>query len=381
MRVLKVMPGVDPCAGAEQSFALTAPGLIDRGVEMHLAVLTERQGLVPAFERAGGYTHDLSDCSSVVARYRALLEVIRKVAPDLVHATLWDAVVPSQLAARRSRVPLLVTWAGIGPWARGDTAGDAWKVRAVHLLDRAMARLSRCEFHAVTEGVARVNARGLRVPQSRVHVVERGRPDLDVPPDEELDLLRADLGLEPDERIVLCVGRHEAQKDHVTLVRAARLSVASMPEIRVLIAGRDGHATPAIRDVIRELDAGDFLALLGHRDDVPSLMAAADLFVLPSLHEGAAGAVIEAMRAGVPIIATDVVGQRGILENGTNSIVVPVSDPSALAAAMSRVLADPDLADRLGSAGRATFEQRFTLDRAVEGLESLYKQVVADGRT
>lgn len=380
LKVLKVMPGVDPCAGAEQSFAVTAPSLIEQGVELHLAVFTDRQGLVPAFESAGGVVHDLSSSNSMPERYRRLRRVIDAVGPDVVHATLWDAAVPAQLAARRSRVPVLITWANVGSFARGDGSERSWKLQLVHRADRLLARVSGAHFHAVTPGVAQLNAEGFGVPAERVHVVERGRPTVDVTPETGAsDALRRELGLAPADRVVLCVGRQEEQKDHVTLVRAAAVLAERHPEARVVLAGREGHASPRIGRAVAETGVGDRVVLLGHRDDVPALLDSADVFVLSSRYEGAAGSVIEAMRAGLPIVSTDVAGLRGILHDGDNAVVVPVGDPQALATGIARVLDDSELAGRLGAGARTTFEDRFTLDRAVQGLHELYRTLATSG--
>lgn len=377
MLVLKVMPGVDPCAGAEQSFAATAPGLIARGIRLHLVVFNQRQGLVADFERAGGVVHDLSSCSSWWSRYRALGRVIDAIQPDVVHATLWEAVVPAQLAARRRGVPVLVTWANVGSWARSPGAARHWKLRLVQLLDTLLARLTGSWFHAVTEGVARENAPALRVPSSRVRVVERGRDvQVDAPDGAAVLELRRSLRIPPAAPIVVAVGRQEPQKDHVTLVRAIDAAARRGAELHLLLAGRDGLASDAIRRAIAESDVGDRVHLLGHRDDVPTVLASADVFALSSRYEGAAGSAIEAMRAGLPIVSTEVSGLRGVLVHGVNALLVPVGDPDATAGALIELVADRALASRLGAEARRTFERRFTLERATDGLEALYKEMV-----
>jgi glycosyltransferase involved in cell wall biosynthesis len=374
--VLKVMPGVDPCAGAEQSFAVTAPGLRARGVRLHLVVFNERQGLVPEFERDGVVVHDLSSCTSMVQRYRALRRVIRAVGPDVVHATLWEAVVPAQLAAWRSKVPVLVTWANVGSWARGPAAGDDWKLKVIQQVDRVLARVTRSWFHAVTEGVADANAGVMGVPPDRVRVVERGRPaDTTVVTPEQAAALRAELGIDASAPVVVAVGRQEPQKDHASLVAAVATPEARDAGIHLVIAGRDGLATATVHSAVDRGDVADRVHLIGHRDDVPVVLEMADVFALSSLYEGAAGAVIEAMRAGMPIVATDVAGQRGVLRHEQNALVVPVADPTAMAAALVRMVTDRSLADRLGAAARATYEERFTIERAVEGLAELYDDI------
>lgn len=372
MRVLSVLPGVNPSAGAERSFAAVAPELVARGHDVHLAVLTERQGLVRELEEAGVVVHDLSPEGSLAHRVRSIREVVDATGPDVVHATLWDAVVPSQVVCALGRVPLVVTWAGVGYSGQHTGRVGSWKLRSVMQLDRVLARCSRCTFHAVTEGVAAANAALLGVPGERVRVVERGRADVIPPPPERLAALRGELGLPDGVPVVLAVGRHEPVKDHETLVRAVARSRSGA---HLLVAGRDGSATAALERAVAETGTGERVHLLGQREDVEDLLALADLFVLSSRSEGAAGGVIEAFRASTPVVATDVAGQRGILVDGVNALVVPVADPEAMAAAVDRVLADPALARSLAEAGRRDFERRFTLERSVDGLEALYRDL------
>lgn len=375
LRVLAVLPGVNPSAGAERSFAMTAPGLIDRGISLDLVVFTDRQGLVPELERAGVVIHDRSSCTSVWGRAKALREVMSAARPDVVHATLWDAVVPAQLACRS--VPLVVTWAGIATWARPNGHAVGWKQRVLRVVDRTLAAWSGTRFHAVTDGVAATNASALGVPRSQVSVVERGRPEPVVLTSPEQTRLRRALGLADDDPVVLAVGRQEPVKDHVGLIRAVSRLADRQPGVRLLIAGRDGSASERVAAAAVESSAE--VCLLGQRDDVTELLQVADVFVLSSRHEGAAGSVIEAMSVGLPIVATDVEGQRGILSDRDNALVVPVGDAPALAEAIAELLDDRELAGRLAAAGRRTYEQRFTLDAAVDGLADLYRELAGRG--
>ena len=111
MRVLTLMPGLTPDAGAERSIVALAPLLAAAGVELHLAVLTERQGLVPELEAMGIPVHDLSASRGLVQRVRSLRALLRLIRPDLVHATLFEASQVAQIASLGSKVPVLITWA------------------------------------------------------------------------------------------------------------------------------------------------------------------------------------------------------------------------------------------------------------------------------
>ena len=119
---------------------------------------------------------------------------------------------------------------------------------------------------------------------------------------------------------------------------------------------------------------------LGSRSDVPRFLCAADVLVMTSRNEGAAGAVIEAMAHRLPIVATRVAGLDGVLNHEANSLTAPVGDVVALAEATVRVLTDSTLASRLGDTGRQTYENRFTTARSAASLLSMYQDVARNAK-
>ena len=148
----------------------------------------------------------------------------------------------------------------------------------------------------------------------------------------------------------------------------------------------DGLAELADEHVLRLEIAVDDLARvrvcerLGHRDDVGDLLSAADVFALPSLYEGTAGAAIEALALETPIVATDLMGTRGVLVNGQTARLVPVGDPATLARAVAATLDDDAARDAQVTRGRALFDERFTLSRSAEQMASLYVDLATAGR-
>ncbi len=379
MRVLHVLPGADPTGGAEQSFAATASMLTEDGFDLHLAVLTERQDLVPRLRDSGVTIHDLSSTSGRLRQAVALHQLIRRTGPDVVHAALWDAVFPTQLAAVATRTPVVVTWAAVGNAA--DHLGDlTWKHRVILQSDRVLALASNSHFHAVTEGVAEVNGRNLAVRRDRVRVVHRGRPEVAAVDPGTAERVRGQLGIPQAATLVLAVGRQEPIKDHAILVRAIEVLADEDPDIRLVLAGRDGAASAGLRDLIASSGLGSRVQLIGHRDDVDDLLAAADVFVSSSRSEGAAGSVIEAMRSAVPVVTTDVLGLRGLVHDGVNALVVPVGEPAAMAGAIGTLAKDRELAARIGQAGRTTYESTFRLDAAAAGMADLYRSAAASRR-
>ncbi len=154
------------------------------------------------------------------------------------------------------------------------------------------------------EQLVRVDGLPLGVDPDRITVVKRGRDSdrLGRRTPERTPAARAMLGIPETAEVVVTVGRQEYQKGHRYLIEAFAGVVASRPDARLLIAGREGHSTAALQSLINELDLNSVVTLLGHRSDVPEVLAASELFVFPSLYEGLGGALIEALALGLPVV-------------------------------------------------------------------------------
>jgi glycosyltransferase involved in cell wall biosynthesis len=374
MRILKVMPGMDGGGGAEQSFAAVAPHLTRAGFQVHLALLTDRQDLAFRLERSGVVVHDLSGARTLPRRVVAIRRLVRQLQPALVHATLWEATLPTQLAMLDRRVPLLVTWANTtySKERRGQPGPAAWRLWVLQCLEALLDHATAAKFHAVTQGVAAVGAEALHVPSDRIFVAERGRS---APPRAlsavERDELRASLGIEPHQQVVLTIGRQEHQKAHSRLVDEFA-PVARATSAVLLIAGREGAASSDLAAAVERSGVEPSIKVLGYRSDARDLLAIADVFVLASTHEGAAGSVIEAMAAGTPIVATQVRGLVGVLEDGVNALVVR---PDGIGDALLRLLARPELGRDLSGRARQVYEDRFTEERSADALADVYRAV------
>jgi glycosyltransferase involved in cell wall biosynthesis len=175
---------------------------------------------------------------------------------------------------------------------------------------------------------------------------------------------RSELGLPPDATLLLSVGRLHRQKGQLDLIRAAGGVHEQRPDVRVLIAG-DGPDRARLEGALDELRARDAVTVLGHRDDIPRLMAAADLFVFPSHFEGTPFAMLEAMANGLPVVAATFGGADEVIDDGQNGLLVPVGQPDALRDAILAALADPVALGRIASAGRDR-TARFSRDAMIE---------------
>jgi glycosyltransferase involved in cell wall biosynthesis len=376
VRVLVVLPGVGPEGGAEQSFVAIAPTLIASGTDLHLAVLSDYQTSVPALERVGVVIHDLSAHTGAPSRSRGLRHLVRTIRPDIVHATLWDATLPTQVAMIASSVPVLITWA-VTPAARTarlEAPSLRRKQQVMLLIDAALGRLCGARYHAVTAGVGAAMASAMWVDSERVLVGERGRADPEPHDGKECGDLKSTLGLSAGEKLVLAIGRQDVQKGYATLLDQFDELAADRPGVHLAIAGRPGGATRALEVQREMLSQSDRIHFLGHRDDVAELLRSADIVVCSSWREGAAGALIEAMACARPIVSVRLEGLEGVLEDRRNALVV---QRESLAAGLRDLLDHPQLAQRLAVGARRTYEERFTLDRSADRLIDIYRQLAA----
>jgi glycosyltransferase involved in cell wall biosynthesis len=294
-----------------------------------------------------------------VNRFRALF---RRERPAIVHAHLsWPfACKHGVLAAWLARVPAIVGTAQLFLPADG-TAQPRWVLRAYR------------RIIAVSEEVRRRYARELGVADRRLAVVHNA---IRVPPPEPRRIeLRATLLNGRPDRLVLTPARLHPQKGHTYLIAAA----AETPGATFVFAG-DGPLRQALETEARERHVSDRCVFLGERTDVPELLSAADLVVLPSLFEGLPVSVLEAMAAERPVIATAIGGTDEAITSEVTGLLVPPRDPPALAAAIRRLLGDPALAQRLAAAGRARVERSFSADATAREVMRIYDEAVGDAR-
>ncbi len=379
LRVLVVLPGLNGQGGAEQSFVVTAPLLQDLGVELELALLTDRRLAVPDVEAAGVRVHDLSGARGLPGRARALTELVRRFRPDLVHATLFEAESAASLAVLTTRTPLLVTWATTTQTSVSEGGVAPWKLKVVEAEQMALGRLARTRYHAINPGVAASRRSTVRVPAERVRVAERGRdPGRYQPlPASELERTRAELGLEPSDRVVLALSRQEPAKGLERLVDMVDPMVEEDPGVLVLVAGREGTATGALQRRIAGIRHPERIRLLGHRTDVPALLQVSDVAVCTSHREGGAIAMVEAWASSCPVAIVPLDGLEGVFVDGRNAVVRPAGE---LGAAITGLLADPELSARLVAGGLETFRERFTVERSAERLAEVYRWAATRGR-
>lgn len=173
------------------------------------------------------------------------------------------------------------------------------------------------------------------------------------------------LFLEKEDKIIVIVARLDPIKNHTLLFKAMELIDKEEHKIKLLVVG-DGPLKSTLIQEVRKKNLHDRIFFLGERDDIPNILAGIDLFVLSSLSEGMSITLVEAMAAGLPIIATEVGGNPDLINHEQNGLLVPTGDEKAMADAILKVLKDTKLARSLGEAARQKFESEYTLEKMVK---------------
>ncbi|MDA2808113.1 glycosyltransferase family 4 protein [Nocardiopsis suaedae] len=272
---------------------------------------------------------------------------------DVVHA---HGVRAGAMCAAAGAAPLAVTVHNAPPEVSGPRA------LAYPALERVVALRADAVLGVSGDLVERMRALGARRTARAVVAA----PPL-APPERPRKRVRAELGVGPDRPLLLVVARLAAQKGLEVLLDAVPKAVAGGARPLVAIAG-EGPLRPELERRIRE--GGVPVRLLGHRTDVADLLAAADAFILPSRWEGPSLVVMEALRAGLPVVATRVGGIADLYEDC--ALLVPPGDPGALAAAVRRVLDEPGLAGRMSARAHEAAARLPTEEDTADQLEALY---------
>ncbi|MBT8206696.1 MAG: glycosyltransferase [Acidimicrobiia bacterium] len=380
MKVLFVINSMG-AGGAERSLAQMVPGFAERGIESKIVCLSGRRTEV------GTESADLPvrymTASRWFGRLRELRSVIDSERPDVLHTTLFDSDIIGRIATIGRDVPVMTSLVNTSydPSRMSDPNITPWKLHVVRHIDGFTARRFTDHFHALTEPVKDSNVSALGIDPNRVSVIPRGRDRewLGEPSADRRAEGRRRLGIAEDATLVINVGRQEFQKGQETLLHAAALLRDPMPNMRTVIAGKEGNVTRQLAATHAELDLSGVVEFLGYRSDVPDLVAAADIFAFPSVYEGLGGAVIEAMGLGIPVIASDIPVLAAVVSDGESGLLTPPGDPVALADAIGRLAKDPATASAMGARGYEIFEDRYRLDAVNSAMADLFLSMAQPG--
>lgn len=359
--------------GAETVVAAQAIRLAELGHEVFVVVLQERKGEGPAARtRAAGVTLLYLPVTRLkrLDQIRALRARLRQIRPDVVHAHLEFSCILASIFARLDDVPTLVT---LHTLQRPD--GISRLSARLRLMNQVIGRFADriiCLTPAAHEIISADLPR-----RAQVAVLPNGidLEPFDLPVDREA--VRRTLGVFDDKApLVLTVAVLRPPKGIDRLVAAAPAILDAVPNARFVIVG-DGADRAALDAKIQAEGLAGRVSLAGFRSDVPEVMRAADLFVLPTLDDAMPTVLVEAMAARLPIVASAVGGIPDMIVNERDGLLVPPGDVGALSGAITRLLREPVLARSLAAGGRCRAEAEFGLDGQVARLCSLYGEVIA----
>lgn len=297
-----------------------------------------------------------------VADLRALRELtghLRRLRPDLISTHSSKAGILGRIAGRRLGIPTITTAHG---WLF-DHPPVGRRQKMVWSIEKSVAPLAQ-RIVTVCESDRRLAIDSSVSDAARLVTIHNAMPDVD-------EGLRANPDGDPPR--LLMVARFAPQKDHATLFRA--LATLLDLDWKLDLVGT-GPQEVSVRSLAGALGLSDRIRFLGMREDVPELIAASQLYLLISHWEGFPRSILEALRGGLPVVATDVGGVREAVVDGETGFVVPENDDVLLADRLKALLQDADLRRTLGWAARGHYEAHFTFDRLVEETLSLYKTVV-----
>ncbi len=379
-RVLRLITWL-PSGGIERKIAAVLPRLNRDLFEAHVCCIRERGPLADELEAAGIPVHVVrfgSRWDPLAMRRLRRLTADLKI--DLVHSHMYRANTPATMLKVRN--PALRV---VGQYHNVDT-WESWRQRR---LDGWLARRRDMNV-AVSRAVREDVVTTLGLAPEKVRTIYNGVDLGEFHPEPAVGrhAIREQLGWPAGARIVLMVARLVPQKNQAMVLRCAPEILKSVPRTRFVFAG-GGSGGDALRAQAQELGITQAVEFLGSRDDVPRLLAASDVFVLPSLKEGFANAILEAMACGLPVVASDVGGAREVIDRGISGFVLDTERPAGTAAAtavnetqfvrhLRRLLSDDDYRLRIGAQALRQVAG-FSLAGMVRDVEDLYLELL-EGR-
>jgi glycosyltransferase involved in cell wall biosynthesis len=337
----------------------TSAATFTRAEDSTLFLDTARRESVPVFPipERGRFDRDV---------IHAITELVSVVQPDIIQTH----AVKSHFLARLAGIHRHVPWVA---FHHGYTRPD-WRARLYNQLDLWSLR-APTKVITVSEPFRRqLQRRG--VAAERIEIVHNAiRPDwaAEAGKPENSAKLRAEMNIAPDCHVVLSVGRLSREKDHATLLEAMSLLPKRFAAHLVIVG--DGPERPRIERKIASLGLAGAVTLIGQKNSAEPYYGIANVVVLSSRSEGSPNALLEAMAAGVPVVATDVGGVPEIAVHGDTALLVQPGDPGELAESMGRLIREPQLGSRLAARARQIVRDRYAPEQRTKRLVEIYRKV------
>lgn len=364
IRVLQIIPTLVR-GGAEKQLTLLAKGLPRDEFDVHVCLLT----------CSGPYEETLREADIPVtligkkwkldpAAYWRLRRHIRELKPDLVHTWIFAANSYGRKAAFAERVKTVLA---------GERCVDRWKVWHELAIDRHLARKTT-KIVTNSSGVRDFYV-GHRIPADKFTIIPNGIASVTASGLLTRERLLDELELPAQVKLIGAVGRLWPQKRYKDLIWAADLLKSARDDTHFLIIG-DGPQSDTLTRFRDDVKIRDRVHFLGERTDVHDLLPLLDCFWLGSGYEGQSNAIMEAMSAGVPVVASDIPGNRDLVVPDETGYLVPVGDSAEIARKTQLIIDDKERSTRLSAAAQTRMREEFSVAKMVDRHAELYRSLV-----
>ena len=323
--------------------------------------------------------------ADMIRLWRALTRLIRQYKVDVIQTHLLrslDFLILLLPFATRVRAVFWTFHSANFELTAAKITGPKWLLSPKRTIHRWLYKISSRHvggYVAISEQVGQSMAEVLGPVGSKIHVLNNGvdteRYGSSAAIHRERDTVRRELGLPADACLIAQVGTLKEVKGHRFMIEAMPQLFPAAPNLHLLVIG-DGELRSTLETQIAQLNLGGHVHLLGSRHDVPRLLGASDLFVLPSLWEGLSMALLEAMASGLPIVASRVSGTIQAIVPGETGLLVPPGEVAPLVEALNELLSDPARARAMGTAAQAHVQATFSAQKQAREHLALYRRVL-----
>ena len=292
---------------------------------------------------------------------------IRQNKPDIVHTHLFKSDLHGRLAARMAGVPVVIsTLHNCHNWARNPILGNLYGANA-RLADHLIA---------VSDEVRDYSIRYTHVDPKKTTTIANAIPLARFENKRaEGQKIREEFNVPENSPLLGIVARLTEQKDHDNFLHAAQRILQDAPEARFLIVG-DGPLAESLKALAATLKIQNSVIFTGNRKDIPSVLAALDILVFSSRWEGLPVALLEGLASSLPVVATNVGGVPGVIQHGVTGLLVPPSNPDALASSCLSLIKDTSLRGKIAQAGYEHVQANYGMDGMVNRTVALYQSLL-----
>jgi len=363
INVLRVVIGLNQ-GGVQQGVLNLCRGLDSNQFKVLACAIENGGAIAREIEEAGSEVIVLGYKRQPVKTIFALIRLMHDRDVRIVHASSYHPSLYARIAGILAGVPVRMSYEHV-------VFDNRRPVRIV--LNRLLSGFTQA-FTAVGESVAVQVKDWYGYSNSKVYVVHNGVDIKRFRPSIDRREAKKSLGLDPDQPVVSMISRLDEEKGHRYFFEAVR-SISSARDIQWLVVGM-GRGEDRVKEQADKAEVQGAIHFLGLRRDIPEILAATDIYAFPTLQEGFPNSLIEAMSSGCAVVASDFAGNLEVARHEHNALIVPMRDSSALADAISRLLNDGQLAERLSSQARTDIERNFSLTAYASKMSGLYKSLL-----